>query len=358
MSIDDMDGPEWNYTAMSPKKRELAETLLHRLRARFAPRRLAALRPGQVVSGRAAAALGARRVSGARTASRCGSDDQLIADTTRAGHAHASPTARASSSSSPRAWACRRDSSITAYEDVPTAAARTRRRCRSMSIRCRPTSRRSDERARLRAPAGARTRRAGGLRAAVEGRRGDQRERSPRWHGRARGRCAASTCSRSRAIRRSGCACRWRRCRDCCREDEEPELAASIRSRRAMRCRRRATHRQRSARRQASAATSAARGDQDGALTVQVRDGHLHVFMPPIERARGLRRAAGGDRGRRARRQTRRCAIEGYTPPRDPRAQVLDVTPDPGVIEVNVHPAATWGELDGDHARRSTRKRG
>ena len=91
------------------------------------------------------------------------------------------------------------------------------------------------------------------------------------------------------------------------------------------------------------------------ALCVEMRDGHVFVFMPPLKRLEdyvvllaSVERAAA--------RVGRAVAIEGYTPPRDPRITVLNVTPDPGVIEVNIHPASTWDEFvddDRDPVRRS-----
>ncbi len=80
------------------------------------------------------------------------------------------------------------------------------------------------------------------------------------------------------------------------------------------------------------------------ALCVEARDGRLYVFMPPatdledyiallsiIEQCCAQLKSP--------------IVLEGYEPPRDPRIKKLAVTPDPGVIEVNIHPAQSWREM-------------
>ena len=80
------------------------------------------------------------------------------------------------------------------------------------------------------------------------------------------------------------------------------------------------------------------------ALCVEVRKGQLHVFMPPVERIDDyLDLVAAVEET--ARQLEVAIILEGYHPPYDPRVAVMKVTPDPGVIEVNTHPSASWDEL-------------
>lgn len=80
------------------------------------------------------------------------------------------------------------------------------------------------------------------------------------------------------------------------------------------------------------------------ALCVEPRHGALHIFMPPVPRLDSYLELVAAIEETADELETP-VVVEGYLPPPDYRLNQLKVAPDPGVIEVNVHPAASWEEL-------------
>jgi uncharacterized protein (DUF2126 family)/transglutaminase-like putative cysteine protease len=80
------------------------------------------------------------------------------------------------------------------------------------------------------------------------------------------------------------------------------------------------------------------------AMCAQARNGVLYIFMPPMRRLEDyLEIVHVVETVARSRSQP--VVLEGYEPPQDARLNVFRVTPDPGVIEVNIHPSSSWDEL-------------
>lgn len=80
------------------------------------------------------------------------------------------------------------------------------------------------------------------------------------------------------------------------------------------------------------------------ALCVEARDGIVYIFLPPMDYLEHYLDLIASIEATASKLQIP-VRIEGYEPPRDYRMERLVVSPDPGVIEVNIHPAANWTQL-------------
>jgi len=79
-------------------------------------------------------------------------------------------------------------------------------------------------------------------------------------------------------------------------------------------------------------------------LVIEEREGILYAFLPPTEYLEHYLDLIASIEATAEKLQMP-IRIEGYTPPSDYRLEKLVVSPDPGVIEVNIHPSKNWQEL-------------
>ncbi|WP_433972472.1 DUF2126 domain-containing protein [Tunturiibacter lichenicola] len=80
-------------------------------------------------------------------------------------------------------------------------------------------------------------------------------------------------------------------------------------------------------------------------LCIQAREGRLHVFLPYVSKLSDYLDLVAAVEDTCQHLQTP-VWLEGYTPPSDPRLRSFSVTPDPGVLEVNLPPASNWDDLE------------
>ncbi len=80
------------------------------------------------------------------------------------------------------------------------------------------------------------------------------------------------------------------------------------------------------------------------ALCIEPREGKLFVFLPPLAELEDYLELLVHIEHTAAELKLPVC-LEGYPPPSDTRIEKFMITPDPGVIEVNIMPSKSWKDL-------------
>jgi uncharacterized protein (DUF2126 family)/transglutaminase-like putative cysteine protease len=345
VSIDDMDGPEWNFTALSPEKRELAGVLTRRLMARFASGALLHVGQGKWCPGEPLPrwALGVYwRVDGTPV----WRDASLLAPERATSRASSADT-RAFATALARRLGLHPAHVMAAYEDVWTAAQQEQ----LLPVNVDPLEAGLDDPAarqqlaRLLArglgepvghvlplkPLARRRGRRPGLRPEAV------RWRSSRWPLR-REHLYLLPGDSAMGLRLPLATLPW-----VLPEEMDADFPPDPFAERDPL---EDPHAEETAHPAAvePAPDPAPRDVVHTALCVEARDGVLHVFMPPLDLLEDYLALVAAVEHTAAALRTA-VTVGGYPPPRDPRLRCLAVTPDPGVIEVNVHPSRGWRDL-------------
>jgi uncharacterized protein (DUF2126 family) len=342
VSADDMDGPEWTHAALGPDKRRLGEALLRRITARIAPGGVLHFGQGKWYPGEPLPRW-ALTCWWRRDGVPIWRDPKLFVDVSRPG-AHTAEDAARFARALARNLEVDPDYVALAYED-PWDSLRAEGR---LPVNLEPGDARiedPEERDRLRrlverglaTPAGAvlPLERVPGLRGPVW--------QTGLWMLRAR-HVVLLPGDSPIGFRLPIASLPW----------EPPTQRRDVwpidpLAQRAPLPQRRASRAQRGeAERRPAGVVSPVQGAADGvvrtALCVEERDGHLRVFVPPLASADDYLELLAAIEDT-ALGLACPVLIEGYPMPFDPRIEKMSVTPDPGVLEVNVRPATSWREL-------------
>ena len=342
VSIDDMEGAEWNYTAMSERKLELATELLYRLRRQYAPGGLLHFGQGKWYPGeplpRWALSCYWRKDGVAL------SNEDEDSTPTPLPEAEGDERARRFATELAQSLGLSPDYVMAAYED-PWRLLRDESNLPlnvdpfSEDVSTTPARRRLSDR--LTAGIGSAVGYVLPLKAVARAKPANQTKwQSSPWPLR-----------RERIFLIEGDSPLGYRLPlaslpEMLPEDEEPHIPRDPFDRRDALGHRRPSRAAQAAKRGApkKLPPGASREVIKTALAVQVRHGFVYVFLPPLALLEDFLSLASAIEST-AQALGLRVRLEGYAPPDDTRLGRFAITPDPGVIEVNIHPAADWDEL-------------